>query len=145
VAVVAAVALLGGGDDKAPKTASATATPTADGTASATPTPAAGTERGDVTVAVLNGTTISGLASTLADRIAAAGFKRGETANYVDQARADTLVLFGDASGARRAAFEVAKVIDAGSPPQVQPADESAKRLAPSAQVVVVVGADQSP
>jgi hypothetical protein len=146
---VAAVALLGGGGDSGTKrTAGPASTPAAGSTAQPAKTPAASgasTARSDYTVAGLNGTTIAGLAKSVASRVADAGFKRGTTANYTDQARAASLVLYTSAPGARRAAFQVAKLLSTGSPPDVQPIDDSAKQLAPDAQVVVVVGADQSP
>ena len=44
---------------------------------------------GNVTVAVLNGTTVPGLAAALRDEIAAAGFKKGVIDVYSDQQLAD--------------------------------------------------------
>jgi hypothetical protein len=147
VIAVAAIALLGGGgSDNGAKPAgkaarsSATSTPAA----SATSSPKSGSStsaRGDVSVAVLNGTTINGLASTVAKRLSQAGFGSGPTANYTDQARSASVVFYA-ASGSRREAFDVAKVLDISD---VQPIIDAARQLAPGADVVVVVGADQSP
>jgi hypothetical protein len=144
---VAAIALLGGGGDE-PQTAagpskkSRSATATATAQASRTPSRGSSTSsREDVSVAVLNGTTINGLASTVAKRLSQAGFGSGPTSNYTDQARSASVVFYAD-SGQRRAAFDAAKVLNISD---VQPIIDAAKQLAPGAQVVVVVGADQSP
>jgi hypothetical protein len=94
-----------------------------------------------VSVAVLNGTTINGLASTVAKRLSQAGFGSGPTSNYTDQARSASVVFYAT-SGDRRAAFDAAKVLNISD---VQPIIDGAKALAPGAGVVVVVGADQSP
>lgn len=49
---------------------------------------------GDVTVAVLNGTTVPGLAAALRDQIAAAGFKKGTINTFSDQQLAESVVQY---------------------------------------------------
>ena len=41
--------------------------------------------KGSITVAVLNGTTVTGLAATVADKVEQAGFRRGNTNNALTQ------------------------------------------------------------
>ena len=63
--------------------------------------------RGEVTVAVLNGTTVTGLARGASDKLTKAGFKPGVVTNdTTNQARSATAVLYAD--GNRRAALDVA-------------------------------------
>jgi hypothetical protein len=97
--------------------------------------------RGDVTVAVLNGTTVTGLAKQASDRLVAAGFKEGTTDNAADQSRSATIVSY--APGFRRAAQTVANVLKLGSG-TLEPLDSGTKAIAgSSAEVVVTVGADR--
>lgn len=99
-------------------------------------------DRSAIEVAVLNGTTFAGLAKGVADKVSAGGFKRGEVRNAIDNTRAATIVEY--TPGNRPAALEVARTIDVGNDAveAVQPGNEA---LAPSAQVIVTVGADQTP
>ena len=63
----------------------------------ASPTPkrkAAAVKPGNVTVAVLNGTTVPGLAAALRDELAAAGFKKGTIDVYSDQQLAASVVQY---------------------------------------------------
>jgi hypothetical protein len=97
-------------------------------------------ERGDITVAVLNGTTTTGLAAKVADKVENAGFARGTTGNNADQQRAASQVFY--AEGRRAAAREVAELLGIG---EVLPLDVNTRGLAgENAAVVVVVGTDQS-
>lgn len=99
-------------------------------------------DRSAIEVAVLNGTTFAGLAKGVADKVSAGGFKRGEVRNAIDNTRAATIVEY--TPGNRPAALEVARTIDVGTDAveAVQPGNEA---LAPSAQVIVTVGSDQTP
>jgi len=133
------------GDDPAPKpnkpvTAStATATPDAgdDGDGKTTPP-----SRAETTVTVLNGTAVPGLAATTADKIEQSGFKRGITKNFSDQARSASLVFYVD--GVKSRATEVGKLLRIPAS-EIRPMDPGAQALAgPDAQVVVVVGSDQT-
>ena len=49
---------------------------------------------GNVTVAVLNGTTVPGLAAALREEIAAAGFKKGRIDVFSDQQLAESVVQY---------------------------------------------------
>ena len=138
VLVVVIVAATSGGSSgsKAPNKI----TPTQPTGASKQKPAASAVPRGDVKVAVLNGTTQAGLASQVGDQIAASGFKQGEVTNANDQQAPQTVVYY--ASGQRRAGQEVANVVKASG---VQPIDPDTQALAGSdAKVVVLVGADKT-
>ncbi|HEV2062248.1 MAG TPA: LytR C-terminal domain-containing protein, partial [Solirubrobacteraceae bacterium] len=102
------------------------------------------TPRGDVTVGVLNGTSVPGLAKRVAEQIAGSGYDVPDdlVANAVEQNRSATVVMY--AEGAREEAEDVAKVIDVGSD-ALDVMDDSTRTLTQGrARVVVTVGADQS-
>ncbi|HWC28061.1 MAG TPA: LytR C-terminal domain-containing protein, partial [Solirubrobacteraceae bacterium] len=96
-------------------------------------------ERGATNVAVLNGTTQTGLAREVANKIQEQGFKIGSVATNADQTVPTTIVAF--TAGPERAALAVARTIgvDRGS---VQPADVNTT-VAAEAHVVVTVGSDK--
>jgi hypothetical protein len=98
--------------------------------------------RGDVTVAVLNGTTIPGLARSVGTRLQTAGFKLGTVTNAPDQARSATVVSY--RPGHEAEARVVARLSHVGTD-AVKPIDQSTQVVAgQEADVVVTVGADQS-
>jgi hypothetical protein len=92
-----------------------------------------------ITVAVLNGTDVAGLAAQVADTIESAGFQRGNVANATDTASAESAILYAD--GARSAARQVGQELDIA---QIEPMDEETQSLAGTADVAVIVGADQA-
>jgi LytR cell envelope-related transcriptional attenuator len=98
-----------------------------------------------VTVAVLNGTPVAGLAGRTATRLVNAGFKQGTVATAGDQTRQATIVAY--VPGHSKDAAEVAKALKLGSA-SVQPIDQSTQSIACQgaspcpATVVVTVGAD---
>jgi hypothetical protein len=92
-----------------------------------------------VSVSVLNGTSVPGLAAQIADSVESAGFQRGNVANATETASAESAVLF--AEGARQAARQVGRELDVS---QVEPLDPESEALAGNADVVVIVGADQT-
>jgi hypothetical protein len=94
------------------------------------------------TVAVLNGTTIPGLARGVANRIQDGGYRIGAVTNAGDQARSATIVEY--VSGRRPEALAVARRIglDASA---LQAMGEGTRVLSGGAMVVVTVGADQQP
>jgi hypothetical protein len=92
-----------------------------------------------VTVAVLNGTTVPGLAATIGDTISGAGFQLGTVTNNFDQERAESVVLY--APGAEREAAAVSRRLDIS---QREAIDADSQALAGDATVVVVAGADQN-
>ena len=96
---------------------------------------------GNVTVAVLNGTTVPGLAKQVGDEVESHGFRLGTVANTADQEqqRAESVVLF--APGHVREARAVNKRLGIG---QREPIDAASQELAGDATVVVIAGADLS-
>ncbi len=93
-----------------------------------------------VTVAVLNGTSVPGLAASIGDTVEGAGFKVGNIDNAPTTAANESAVLY--AAGNEPAAQEVAKELDIS---QVGQIDAETQSQAGNAQVVVVVGPDQAP
>jgi hypothetical protein len=95
----------------------------------------------EVTVSVLNGTTIPGLAAQIGDRIEAEGFELGNVDNSADQgARNESVVLY--AEGAEREAQAVQRRLDIN---QREPMDPESQALAGDATVVVITGPDLTP
>jgi hypothetical protein len=92
-----------------------------------------------INVAVLNGTSVAGLARTEGDKVDAAGFQLGNVDNAIDKQRAESVVLF--APGRNREARLVARKLGIS---QIEPADAESRARAPSATVIVIVGADRS-
>jgi hypothetical protein len=94
---------------------------------------------GNVTVAVLNGTTVPGLAKQVGDRVESHGFRLGTVANTADQEqqRAESVVLY--APGHEREARAVNKRLGIGQRERIDPASQE---LAGDATVVVIAGAD---
>jgi hypothetical protein len=129
-----------------------------DGTTPARERPAGGADGGDqannddgsgrkkrpivpanVTVAVLNGTTVPNLAKQVGDRVESHGFTLGTVANSADQdqQRAESVVLY--APGHQREAQAVNKRLEIA---QREPIDVASQELAGDATVVVIAGAD---
>jgi LytR cell envelope-related transcriptional attenuator len=92
-----------------------------------------------VTVAVLNGTTIAGLAAQVGEEARADGFTLGTVTNAArtDQARSEVLYR----KGQKNAASAVARRLGIHS---TTPADPLSSELAGSFDVVVLVGADRA-
>jgi hypothetical protein len=101
-----------------------------------TPSPA----RAKTKVAVLNGTTVSGLAGRVSDQLAKEGYAKGSTGNSADQQRATSIVLYGD--GSRLQALEIAKSLKISDVGKIDAAIES--QAGGDANVVVIIGADRS-
>ena len=101
--------------------------------------PAGPLNRSLVTVSVLNGTNVPGLAAQIGDEVESKGFQRGNVANAIDQQRPTSAVLY--AEGAERPARVVARSLGISA---VEPVDPDSQALAGNASVVVVVGADQT-
>jgi len=127
--------LLGGGDSKREPNRAEPVTTTSKSSSTSASVP-----RDEVTVSVLNGTTVAGLAAQLADEVEGAGFIRGPVTNAADQQRSATVVYYD--RGFRASADEVAKLLNIS---QVEPLDEGTKVIAgDSANVVVTVGSDRT-
>jgi hypothetical protein len=93
----------------------------------------------NVTVAVLNGTTVPNLAKQVSERVQAHGFHVGTVANTADQQqqRAESVVLF--SPGHKDEAKAVSRRLSIN---QRQPIDPASQQLAGDATVVVIAGAD---
>ena len=95
---------------------------------------------GNVTVAVLNATTVPGLAATLRDRIAAAGFKKGTINVFSDQQLAASVVQYVPGHQAEAQAVGRRFAIS-----RREPVSADSRALAGDATVVVIAGADKAP
>ncbi len=142
--VVLVTQVLGGGGDSGgtaskPNTVSSSSPAKTSGSNA---TGGAQVNRGDVTVSVLNGTTVPGLAAQVADQLSGGGFARGQVTNAADQQRSETTVQY--APGQRQAAVEVARIIKVPAS-KVSSLDANTQAIAgPDAEVVVTVGADRT-
>ncbi|HJS95059.1 MAG TPA: LytR C-terminal domain-containing protein, partial [Solirubrobacteraceae bacterium] len=112
-----------------------------------TTTPVTAVRPAEVTVSVLNGTDLQGLAGKIADQLAADGYKKGSTpTNAADQTHTSTIVAY-MAPADRRDAVVVANSLKL-RPTAVQLVDSTSKAtVCPPAQtctsqVVVTVGTD---
>jgi hypothetical protein len=93
-----------------------------------------------VTVAVLNGTTVPGLAATLSDEVTAAGFNVGTITNFSDQQLAESVVQY--TPGHEREAAAVSRRLKIS---QREATNPTSQELAGDATVIVIAGADKSP
>jgi hypothetical protein len=148
VVLVLVLVVFNGSDNKKPSPNTIGGVPASTGTSSSSSngksnaTKPAPISRGDVNVAVLNGTTIPGLARQVGTKIQTAGFKLGTVTNAPDQLHSATLVAY--QPGHVNEARVVAKLIHVGSD-ALKPVDQSTAVVAgQDAFVVVTVGADQS-
>jgi hypothetical protein len=91
-----------------------------------------------ITVAVLNGTSVAGAADQVANVVESAGYQRGTVDNAAESS-AESAVLF--AEGAKPAARQVGRELDIS---QVELIDSETEALVGTADVTVVVGADQA-
>jgi LytR cell envelope-related transcriptional attenuator len=92
-----------------------------------------------VTVAVLNGTTIAGLAALVGEEARGEGFTLGTVTNAAQTNQAKSEVLY--RNGQKNAAATVARRLKIGA---TKPVDPLSADLAGSFDVVVLVGADRS-
>lgn len=92
-----------------------------------------------VTVAVLNGTTIAGLAAVVGEEARGDGFTLGTVTNAAQTNQAKSEVLY--RSGQKNAAAAVARKLKINA---TKPVDPLSADLAGSFDVVVLVGADRS-
>jgi hypothetical protein len=95
---------------------------------------------GNVTVAVLNGTTVPGLAAALRDRIAAAGFEKGMINDFSDQQLAASVVQY--VPGHQSEAQAIGRRFGIS---RREPVTADSRALAGDATVIVIAGADKAP
>jgi LytR cell envelope-related transcriptional attenuator len=145
---VAAFLLFGGGSDNKPTpnpntlAAPSGAAAAAGNGQSATKAPAK-LVRKDYPLAILNGTTVTGLARSAADKLTAKGYNEPNvvTNDPTNQTRAVTQIYFEPT--ARAAALDVAKILGVKAL-NVKPMDANARALADRATVEVFIGADKA-
>ncbi|MEZ5119999.1 MAG: LytR C-terminal domain-containing protein [Solirubrobacterales bacterium] len=141
-AIVFAITQLGGDDNPSTKATTQTGNQIAPARTTEPVNTASDSSRAKTTVAVLNGTTVPGLARSVADKLEARKYRIGTVTNAPDQQRSATQVAY--QPGSVRMARDVARIIDVGSD-AVVPIDEVTSATAgPDALVVVTVGSDQS-
>jgi LytR cell envelope-related transcriptional attenuator len=94
-------------------------------------------------LAVLNGTTVTGLARAAADRLTTKGYNEPNvvTNDTTNQARPTTQIFY--EAKARAAALDVARILGVSSA-RVTPMDATARALADRARVAVFIGADRA-
>jgi hypothetical protein len=97
-------------------------------------------EPGDVTVAVLNGTTVPGLAAALREDMAADGFRKGTIDVFSDQQLAESVVQY--APGRLAAAKAVSRSVGIS---RREPVSADSRVRAGDATVIVIAGADKAP
>jgi hypothetical protein len=139
--VGAAAALTGGGEDDGAR--GADRAQAKDDNKATRPRPrhvAPAVVPGEVTVAVLNGTTVPGLAAALRDRVVAAGFGKGIINVFSDQRLAASVVQY--APGRQAAARAVGRALGIG---RSEPLAATGRILAGDATVVVIAGTDVAP
>ena len=95
---------------------------------------------GNVTVAVLNGTTVPGLAAALSGQIAAAGFKKGTINDFSDKQLAESVVEYAPGHQAEARAVGRRFAIS-----RLEPVTANGRALAGDATVIVIAGADKAP
>lgn len=134
-----ATQLLGGGGDTAKKGPSGSSQPAPSASGKAKPKKAAGIDPASVRVAVLNGTTVPGLAAQVGDSVEKQGFRLGTVTNFNDKQRAESVVLY--APGAEREAADVGRRLKIS---QREPIDAESQGVAGDATVVIVTGQDKT-
>jgi hypothetical protein len=148
VVAVAAILLFGGDDDKPAATPNTVAPPSSSvqnaggGGGGSAKKAAPKLNRGATTVAVLNGTTFTGLARSASDKITGKGYREGAVTNDPSNQQHPVTEVFYEPN-AKPAALDVAKIL-AVKAANVKPMDANARVLADRAQVAVFVGADKA-
>lgn len=96
--------------------------------------------RADVSVAVLNGTSVNGLAGKVSSDVESSGYELGPVSSTTP-GFAETAVLYAD--GQKRAAQKVARDLGVDKR-SVEPLDGDTRRLSDGADVVVIAGEDRA-
>ena len=128
----------GGGKSTPPAPNSVGAAPAIKATGNGAAPAAAKAQRAQTSVAVLNGTTVTGLARSVANRLEEQGFTTVAVTDAANQTQSDTKVEFGNGHAAE--ARDVARTLKV-PPAQVVPLTQIESDVAgPNAEVVVLVG-----
>lgn len=95
----------------------------------------------EISVAVLNGTSVNGLGGKVQADVEAGGYDIGPGVGSTDPGFTKTVVLYAD--GQKRAAQKVARDLGVGKS-TVERLDRATRRQAPDAEVVVIAGEDRA-
>jgi hypothetical protein len=95
-------------------------------------------QAGDINVTVLNATGVQGLAQTYGAKVQAEGFVKGSVGNYTGAPRAESVVMY--APGKKREARFVGRRFGISA---IAAEDANARKVAPSADIVLVMGTDK--
>ena len=146
-AVVVGVIVLTGGGKKSPSTASKSSVSAA--LSSHRTSPASAVVPSTVTVTVLNGTDMQGLAGEVAKTLTTHGYRKGAVTNASDQTKTTTVIQY--ARNDQRDALAVASALKLAQR-AVRPLDSATQKIACSASplgcnsaVFVTVGRDLAP
>jgi LytR cell envelope-related transcriptional attenuator len=148
VLVVAGILIFGGGDGDKPKAKPNTVTPPASNAANSSGSDAAKKaaapkiDRASITVSVLNGTTVTGLARQASGKVTAKGYREGVVTNDTTDQQRPVTQIFYEPNG-KAAALDVAKILGVRAV-NVKPMDANARVAADRAQVAVFVGTDKA-
>ena len=112
---------------------------TGDGSAKRSKRHTVAVKPGTVTVAVLNGTMVAGLAARLRDQLAAAGFNKGTINDFSDKQLAESVVEY--APGHRAEAKAVGRSVGVT---RREPVTADSRALAGGVAVIVIAGADKA-
>jgi len=140
-AVIARVVAGGGGEQKtppAPNTLGQAPSPAAQPSSPGAPPARTKAQRAQTSVAVLNGTTVTGLARSVANRLEEQGFTTVAVTDASNQAQSDTKVEF--TAGHREEALDAARSLRVPASQVVAASDVDSTTAGPNAEVVVVVG-----
>ena len=140
LAVVGVLVIGAGAAIGVPKLLEEDSTPAKREPTQAQSSPRAAVAPDEITVSVLNGTTVPGLAAQVGDQVENEGFVLGNVTNAPDQQRAESIVMY--APGHTRDARLVARRLRLSR--DVEAVDPDSQGLAGDATVVVVVGQDQT-
>jgi hypothetical protein len=147
VLVVAGILIFGGGGGNKPKAKPNTVNPPSSNASGSSGSGSAKKaapklDRASITVSVLNGTTVTGLARQASNKIAAKGYREGVVTNDTTNQQRPLTQIFYEPNG-KAAALDVAKILGvrAGN---VKPMDPNARVAADRAQVAVFVGNDKA-
>ena len=127
-----------GGSETATRTSERGPAPDRGGSGDRRAAAGANVDPSEVTVAVLNGTTVQGLAAQVGEEVRAGGFKLGTIGNAarIDQTTSEVLYRDGQARAARAVANRLG--ID-----KTAPVDSVNEEIAGSFDVIVLVGSDR--
>src|SRR4051794_29586967 len=145
ITVAIVLKVTGGSDNPTPAASTVAAGPAQQSASSSTPakpTPVNRAQRAQTNVAVLNGTTVNGLARSVASRLQDQGYTVGNVTDAPNQAQPGTKVEYGPGHHDEAEALATAIKVPASRVVALSPDDSTT--AGPNAEVVVVVGQDSA-